>query len=99
MTEIVAQPINHVFETAEGRRISVKGQCSEILGEFIISDLFRQAAKVQTDEGDSAQVVVESTLALTAKVNLLPECFVHFLKTIDSQKGFFDNGRFGSFFS
>jgi hypothetical protein len=88
-----------VFEAAARGGVFVHGQCSEVFGQFIIGDLFGQAAKMQADEGNSAQIVVEGTLALPAQDDLLLEDFVNFLKAINRQNGFFNNCRFVSFFS
>jgi len=96
---VVGQSIDHVFEATARGGVFVHGQCSEMLSQLLIGDLFRQFAKMQTDQGNSAQIVVEGTLTLPAQDDLLLEGFVNFLKAINRQNGFFNNCWFVSFFS
>jgi hypothetical protein len=61
--------------------------------------LFREAVEVQADKSDPADVIIESTLALTLQDNLLLKCFKNRLKATYRENGFLDDRGFISFFS
>jgi len=61
--------------------------------------LFGEAVKVQADESDPADVIIEGTLALTPQDNLLLKGFKNSLKATYRYNGFLDDRGFISFFS
>jgi len=54
---------------------------------------------VQADKSDPADVIIESTLALTPEDNLLLKGFKNSLKATYRENGFLDDCGFTSFFS
>ena len=61
--------------------------------------MLRQLLKVKADTRNPADVIVECTLALTLKVDLLMKGLVNVLKARNRQKGFVNNRRLTPFFS
>jgi hypothetical protein len=61
--------------------------------------LFGEAVKMQADESDPTDVIIEGTLALTPEDNLLLKGFKNSLKATYCKNGFLDDRGFISFFS
>jgi len=88
-----------MLKAAAGGGILVKSQRGKILLKLIIGNFPGKAIKMKTDKSDTPNVVVERTLALSAKDDLLLKLFINLVKALNNQDGFFNNRWFRSFFS
>ena len=53
---------------------------------------------MQTYNGNAAKVIIEGTLTLSLKGNLLMQRFAYFLKALNGDNGFFNDRGLCSFF-
>ncbi len=91
MTEVITKTIDHVFETAAGRRSFIDSQRGEVFGQLIIGNLFGKAFEVQAYKCNAAKVIIEGTLTLPFQGNLLIKRFAYFLKAFNGKDRLFND--------
>ncbi len=99
VTEVEPQSIDHVFEAAARGRVFVQCQSGEIVAEFFVRNQVGQPLKMDTDQGNTADVIAKGALALTFENHLLLHGVVELVKAFNSQHGLLNLCGSISFFS
>jgi len=92
--EVIAKTVHGMFEAATRRGTGIGGNSSKILVDLVVADLFGEFAEVERYDGNTPDVVVKGTAALSPERYLLLQFKVHGIETGDGFNGFFDNCRF-----
>lgn len=84
VAEVVPQAIDHVFEAAARGRVFVQSQTGEIVAKIFVRNQVGQPLKMDTDQGNTADVIAKGALALAFENYFLLHGVVKLVKAINA---------------
>lgn len=74
---IISQTIDHVFETGAGWRQGITGKCGQVLVDFFGVNKLRKFPEMDDKQGDTPDVIIQSTLYFVRESPVVPVCGPH----------------------